>query len=108
MHAHVPAPALAYQDLIQRVESVLIVVRPHPSSASLIWQDLIQRVESVLIDIEQQTSPVLVVSHLSTLQLLRAYFAGTCRGTPTTLEKALRYSIPHHTVLQASARDLST
>ena len=33
------------------------------------FNDLILRVEGVLIDIEQQTSPVLVVSHLSTLQV---------------------------------------
>ena len=35
------------------------------------FNDLILRIEGVLIDIEQQTSPVLVVSHLSTLQVPR-------------------------------------
>lgn len=39
------------------------------------FNDLILRVEGVLIDIEQQTSPVLVVSHLSTLQAWRGLAA---------------------------------
>ena len=40
------------------------------------FNDLILRVEGVLIDIEQQTSPVLVVSHLSTLQVPGRYLGG--------------------------------
>jgi broad specificity phosphatase PhoE len=36
------------------------------------FHDLIQRVEPLLMELEQQTRPVLVVAHLSTLQVLRA------------------------------------
>ena len=58
------------------------------------YADLISRIEPLLIELEQQTSPVLVVSHLSTLQLLASYFTGV------SLTDALATSIPHHTVLQ--------
>ena len=58
------------------------------------YADLISRIEPLLIELEQQTSPVLVVSHLSTLQLLASYFTGA------SLTEALTTSIPHHTVLQ--------
>ena len=58
------------------------------------YADLILRLEPLLIELEQQTGPVLVVSHLSTLQVLTSYFTGV------PLEEALATSIPHHTVLQ--------
>jgi len=58
------------------------------------FQDLISRLEPMLIEIEQQTSPVLIVAHLSTLQVLYGYFGGL------TLEQALESEIPHHTVMQ--------
>ena len=58
------------------------------------YADLLQRVEPFLIELEQQTSPVLVVSHLSVLQALSSYFTGA------SLEEALATSIPHHAVLQ--------
>ena len=58
------------------------------------YGDLLARIEPLLIELEQQTSPVLVVSHLSTLQLLASYFTGA------SLDEALQASIPHHTVLQ--------
>ena len=58
------------------------------------YADLLQRIEPFLIELEQQTSPVLVVSHLSVLQSLASYFTGQ------TLEEALTMSIPHHSVLQ--------
>jgi len=58
------------------------------------YADLLQRVEPFLIELEQQTSPVLIVSHLSVLQALSSYFTGA------TLEEALATSIPHHAVLQ--------
>ena len=41
------------------------------------YKDLIQRLESCLIDMEQQVAPVLVVSHVSVLQCLLAYFRGS-------------------------------
>lgn len=58
------------------------------------YHDLVTRLEPTLIEIEQQTSPVLIVSHLSTLQVLYSYFTGT------SLADALNVSIPNHTVLQ--------
>jgi len=58
------------------------------------YSDLIARLEPTLIELEQQTSPVLVVSHVSTLQVLSAYF------TANRLEEALATSIPHHTVIE--------
>ncbi|GMH95925.1 hypothetical protein TrVE_jg11884 [Triparma verrucosa] len=41
------------------------------------YYDLIQRLESCLIDMEQQVAPVLIVSHVSVLQCLVAYFRGS-------------------------------
>ena len=80
------------------------------------YADLIERLEPLLIELEQQTCPVLVVSHLSTLQahaycttarhvpgmphtatcpqVLYAYYAGL------PLQDALHCAIPHHVVLQ--------
>jgi len=58
------------------------------------YADLLTRLEPFLIELEQQTCPVLVVSHLSTLQVLSSYFTGA------PLEEALNLSIPHHCVLQ--------
>lgn len=58
------------------------------------YHDLVSRLEPTLIEIEQQTSPVLIVSHLSTLQVLFSYFTGSA------LSDALSVSIPNHTVLQ--------
>ena len=58
------------------------------------YADLIHRLESIIIDVEQQVSPVLIVSHLSVLQLLIAY----CRNSP--VEKAMEIEVPMHTVLK--------
>ncbi|GMH50100.1 hypothetical protein TL16_g00694 [Triparma laevis f. inornata] len=41
------------------------------------YKDLIQRLEPCLIDMEQQVAPVLIVSHVSVLQCLVAYFRGS-------------------------------
>lgn len=41
------------------------------------YADLYARVEPFLIELEQQTAPTLVVSHLSVLQVLTSYFTGT-------------------------------
>lgn len=38
--------------------------------------DMVRRLEGLLIEIEQHTRPVLVVSHVTTLQPLLAYFLG--------------------------------
>jgi hypothetical protein len=50
--------------------------------------------ESIIIDIEQQVIPVLVVSHVSILQTLMAYF----RNTP--VEKCTSIEVPLHTVIK--------
>lgn len=48
----------------------------------------------MIIDVEQQVSPVLVVSHVSVLQSLVAYF----RGSP--VEKCMSIEFPMHTVIK--------
>jgi len=58
------------------------------------YKDLILRLESVVVDLEQQVIPTLVVSHVSVLQMLIAYF----RNSP--VEEAMQIEVPLHTVLQ--------
>ena len=60
------------------------------------YRDLIERLGPVIIDIEQQVNPTLVVSHVSILQLLIAYF----RGTP--VERCMSIEVPLHTVFKFS------
>jgi len=59
------------------------------------FMDVIQRLEGLLIEVESSTRPVLVVSHITVLQLLVAYF----RGLP--LEEAWKLSVPRHCVFEA-------
>lgn len=58
------------------------------------YKDLIGRLESVVVDLEQQVIPTLVVSHVSTLQVLIAYF----RKSP--VEKCMHIEVPLHSVLK--------
>jgi len=58
------------------------------------YGDLTSRLESVVVDIEQQVCPVLVVSHVSVLQVLVAYL----RGTP--VEDCTSIALPMNTVLK--------
>eukprot|EP00580_Thalassiosira_gravida_P016232 CAMPEP_0201662248 /NCGR_PEP_ID=MMETSP0494-20130426/4398_1 /ASSEMBLY_ACC=CAM_ASM_000839 /TAXON_ID=420259 /ORGANISM="Thalassiosira gravida, Strain GMp14c1" /LENGTH=620 /DNA_ID=CAMNT_0048140571 /DNA_START=226 /DNA_END=2089 /DNA_ORIENTATION=+ len=58
------------------------------------YGDLTSRLESVVVDIEQQVGPVLVVSHVSVLQVLVAYL----RGTP--VENCTSIALPMNTVLK--------
>ncbi|KAG7382983.1 hypothetical protein PHYPSEUDO_004162 [Phytophthora pseudosyringae] len=58
------------------------------------YQDLMMRLEPILIDIEQHTGPVLVVSHISTLQVLYSYFLGA------PIESSPDLEIPFHSVLE--------
>ena len=46
--------------------------------------DVVARLSPVVIEIERSRSPVLVVSHLSTLQVLLAYFQGVPVSVPST------------------------
>jgi broad specificity phosphatase PhoE len=55
---------------------------------------LIRRLASVVIDVEQQVNPTLVVSHVSILQCLMAYF----RNTP--VEKCMSIEVPMHTIIK--------
>jgi len=52
------------------------------------------RLISVVIDIEQQVIPTLVVSHVSILQCLMAYFRNT------RVEKCMSIEVPLHTVIK--------
>ncbi|CAJ1943128.1 unnamed protein product [Cylindrotheca closterium] len=58
------------------------------------YKDLIKRLESVVVELEQQVIPTLVVSHVSTLQVLIAYF----RNTP--VEEAMTIEVPLHSVIK--------
>ncbi|GAB9468209.1 6-phosphofructo-2-kinase/fructose-2,6-biphosphatase [Globisporangium polare] len=58
------------------------------------YYDLMLRIEPILIDIEQHTGPVLVVSHISTLQVLYSYFLGV------PIENCADLEIPFHSVLE--------
>jgi len=56
--------------------------------------DLVTRLEPVLIEMEQQTAPVLVVSHVSCIQVLLAYFLGR------SVEEAMKIHVPLHKVVE--------
>lgn len=58
------------------------------------YRDLVKRLESCIIDMEQSVSPVLVVSHVSVIQVLLAYF----RGTP--VKECTTITVPMHTVIK--------
>lgn len=60
------------------------------------YKDLIRRVETVVVELEQQVIPTLVVSHVSVLQLLIAYF----RNTP--VEECMTIEVPLHSVIKFS------
>lgn len=55
---------------------------------------MIRRLESVVVDLEQQVIPTLIVSHVSVLQLLIAYF----RKSP--VKDCMHIEVPLHTVLK--------
>jgi Histidine phosphatase superfamily (branch 1) len=58
------------------------------------YRDLIRRLETVVVDLEQQVIPTLIVSHVSVLQMLIAYF----RKSP--VEEAMTIEVPLHTVVK--------
>lgn len=58
------------------------------------YKDLIRRLESVVVELEQQVIPTLVVSHVSVLQMLMAYF----RSSP--VEEAMQIEVPLHSVIK--------
>lgn len=58
------------------------------------YKDVIRRLESVVVELEQQVVPTLVVSHVSVLQVLIAYF----RNSP--IEECMSIEIPLHSVVK--------
>jgi len=60
------------------------------------YSDLITRLEPVIIDMEQQTAPVLCVSHISVLQALVAYFRQESPGS----KECMGLEVPLHTVIK--------
>lgn len=55
---------------------------------------MIKRLESVVVDLEQQVIPTLIVSHVSVLQLLIAYFR------KSSVKECMHIEVPLHTVLK--------
>eukprot|EP00750_Incisomonas_marina_P026819 INCI5951.9.p1 GENE.INCI5951.9~~INCI5951.9.p1 ORF type:complete len:615 (-),score=93.00 INCI5951.9:67-1911(-) len=66
------------------------------------YRDLLQRLQQVVISIEQQTLPVLVVSHTSSLQLLYSYFMQDHDARNDAVAECLQVDIPRHTVVELS------
>ena len=56
--------------------------------------DLTKRLDPVIVDLEQQVVPTLVVSHVSVLQMLVAYFRNS------SVEDCMDIDIPLHTVIK--------
>ena len=61
------------------------------------YNDMVKRLDVVVNDIERQTQPVLVVSHLSCLRALYAYFK------EKSVESCLAMNFPQHTVIEFSS-----
>jgi len=58
------------------------------------YMDVIRRLEGLIIEVEACTRPVLIVSHLTVLQLLLSYFHGT------SLDEAWKMPVPKHSVVE--------
>jgi broad specificity phosphatase PhoE len=56
--------------------------------------DVMLRLSPLVIDVERHVEPVLLVAHLSTLQLLIAYFMGI------PLSECVKIRVPQHTVFE--------
>ena len=59
------------------------------------YSDLVSRLEPMLVDLEQQTAPVVVISHLSVLQALYCYFTGE-----SDITECWKVSIPLFTAIE--------
>jgi len=59
------------------------------------YMDIVNRLETLLIEVEMSTTPVLIVSHITVLQLLVAYF----RAVP--IEEAWQLRVARNTVFEA-------
>eukprot|EP00300_Choanocystis_sp_HF-7_P031119 c40221_g1_i1.p1 GENE.c40221_g1_i1~~c40221_g1_i1.p1 ORF type:complete len:550 (+),score=109.74 c40221_g1_i1:31-1650(+) len=60
------------------------------------YSDVMRKVEGVVIDLEKSTIPVVVVSHVTVLQVLLAYF----KQVP--IREACDLSVPMHSVIELS------
>ncbi|CAK8998941.1 Probable global transcription activator SNF2L1 (ATP-dependent helicase SMARCA1) (DNA-dependent ATPase SNF2L) (Nucleosome-remodeling factor subunit SNF2L) (SWI/SNF-related matrix-associated actin-dependent regulator of chromatin subfamily A member 1) [Durusdinium trenchii] len=60
------------------------------------YYDVVTRLEPVLVEMEQQTAPVLIVSHVSCIQVLLAYFLGC------PVEEAMTIKVPLHKVIEVT------
>eukprot|EP00512_Aurantiochytrium_limacinum_P005207 CAMPEP_0171498374 /NCGR_PEP_ID=MMETSP0958-20121227/7813_1 /TAXON_ID=87120 /ORGANISM="Aurantiochytrium limacinum, Strain ATCCMYA-1381" /LENGTH=868 /DNA_ID=CAMNT_0012032763 /DNA_START=697 /DNA_END=3303 /DNA_ORIENTATION=+ len=60
------------------------------------YLDLVTRLEPVLIEVEQQTAPCLIVSHVSCIQVLLAYFLGA------PVEEAMKIKVPLHKLIEVT------
>ena len=58
------------------------------------YRDLMSRLTSAVIDVEQEVVPTLIVSHVSILQCLMAYFRNT------RVEQCMSIEVPLHTVIK--------
>ena len=57
--------------------------------------DVVARLTPFVIEMERQRKPVVIISHLSTLQVLLAYF----KGVP--VEQSIHLEVPMNTVVRA-------
>lgn len=60
------------------------------------YQDLVSRLETTVVEIEQQVTPVLVVSHFHVIQVLLSYFL------QSPVEECASIKVPYNTVIQIS------
>jgi broad specificity phosphatase PhoE len=78
--------------LFVRNHSLILRLHRFPGGES--YQDVVTRLESIIIEIEQQLAPVVVVSHVSVIQVLLSYF----RQTP--VDDCTKIEVPMHTVIE--------
>jgi Histidine phosphatase superfamily (branch 1) len=78
--------------LLLTLYALLFVFGSFPGGES--YRDLIRRLGSVVIEVEQQVIPTLVVSHVSILQVLIAYFRNS------RIESCMNIEVPLHTVIK--------
>jgi len=59
-------------------------------------KDLALQLYPLILELERQTDPVIVISHLSTLQVLYGYFL----GSEYSVDRYYNLNIPQHCVIQ--------
>lgn len=81
------------QEWFERMEEDIFRTR-FPGGES--YQDLVSRLETTVVEIEQQVTPVLVVSHFHVIQVLLSYFL------QSPVEECASIKVPYNTVIQIS------